>query len=322
MRSSASPPPQFDLYQCLGVEQTATLAEIKRAYRKLALKSHPDVNKSPNAVEQFTRIQQAYDVLSDDSKRRQYDMRRRSSSSSTYKSWNSSASSSSSNWRASSSSSANSYEEAFRNYQQKQDEEYATDDSFGSIFSDLLSGLGQGISKMAGPGGVVDDLISFLEKQSGAGFGVGEMSKDEAMEFEQLLKVASVDVLKSELEDCVFVSDQLKSRLERIRQQIENQTRLMRNAQTSLDYAVKTEYEAEVERLKKRENTIVGHIDEQQRRMKRIQDAIKIKQAPGTAKAQVESVQRSATDRVKDAKMKIDQKVDDELARLKKEMGL
>ena len=61
------------LYKELGVEKTATSAEIKRAYKKLALKYHPDRNKSADAEEKFKKISSAYEVLSDQDKRSNYD---------------------------------------------------------------------------------------------------------------------------------------------------------------------------------------------------------------------------------------------------------
>jgi molecular chaperone DnaJ len=63
-----------DFYMILGVERTASDAEIKRAYRKLAQQWHPDVNADPGAHDRFTEINEAYQVLSDPDRRGRYDM--------------------------------------------------------------------------------------------------------------------------------------------------------------------------------------------------------------------------------------------------------
>uniref|UniRef100_A0A3Q3B548 DnaJ heat shock protein family (Hsp40) member B12a n=1 Tax=Kryptolebias marmoratus TaxID=37003 RepID=A0A3Q3B548_KRYMA len=62
-----------DYYQILGVEKTASEEDLKKAYRKLALKFHPDKNHAPGATEAFKAIGNAYAVLSNAEKRRQYD---------------------------------------------------------------------------------------------------------------------------------------------------------------------------------------------------------------------------------------------------------
>ena len=62
-----------DLYEVLGVPRDATEDDIKKAFRKQARKLHPDVNKSPNAEEEFKELNEAYDVLSDPQKRSAYD---------------------------------------------------------------------------------------------------------------------------------------------------------------------------------------------------------------------------------------------------------
>lgn len=64
-----------DLYATLGVSKTATAEEIKKAYRNLALKYHPDRNPGDAvAEEKFKSVSAAYSVLGDETKRRQYDM--------------------------------------------------------------------------------------------------------------------------------------------------------------------------------------------------------------------------------------------------------
>merc|ERR1712154_636415 len=62
-----------DYYRILGVARGASEDEIKKAYRKLALKYHPDKNQSSGAEEKFKQIGEAYDVLSDSKKKQIYD---------------------------------------------------------------------------------------------------------------------------------------------------------------------------------------------------------------------------------------------------------
>ena len=63
-----------DFYEILGVSRDATAAEIKKQYYKLAKKLHPDQNSSdPQAGAKFAKLQNAYEVLSDDKRRAQYD---------------------------------------------------------------------------------------------------------------------------------------------------------------------------------------------------------------------------------------------------------
>jgi DnaJ family protein A protein 2 len=63
-----------NLYKTLGVEKNAGESEIKKAYRSLSLKYHPDRNSDPAAAELYKSINEAYEILSDEQKRRQYDL--------------------------------------------------------------------------------------------------------------------------------------------------------------------------------------------------------------------------------------------------------
>ncbi len=66
-----------DYYEILGLESKATSDDIKKAYRELAKKYHPDINKSSTSEELFKLISEAYGVLSDDAQRKQYDLYRK-----------------------------------------------------------------------------------------------------------------------------------------------------------------------------------------------------------------------------------------------------
>lgn len=62
-----------DYYKVLGVSRSATQDEIKKAYRRLALKFHPDKNRAPDAEDKFKEVSEAYEVLSDKNKRETFD---------------------------------------------------------------------------------------------------------------------------------------------------------------------------------------------------------------------------------------------------------
>lgn len=78
--TSTAPPPHrrmTDHYTALGLGSSATLADIKKAFRQKASQYHPDRNSDANAPERFRAVQEAYEVLTDDAKRQAYDDNRR-----------------------------------------------------------------------------------------------------------------------------------------------------------------------------------------------------------------------------------------------------
>ncbi|MCX6744102.1 MAG: DnaJ domain-containing protein [Candidatus Parcubacteria bacterium] len=68
----------IDLYEILGVSKSASLPEIKKAYRDLVRQFHPDRNPDPSAREKFIAVQKAYEILADPSARYEYDQGKKS----------------------------------------------------------------------------------------------------------------------------------------------------------------------------------------------------------------------------------------------------
>ena len=73
MPQKREPADTTKLYETLGIEKSSSAAQIKKAYRKKALRMHPDKSKAPDAEDRFRELQAAYDVLSDARERAAYD---------------------------------------------------------------------------------------------------------------------------------------------------------------------------------------------------------------------------------------------------------
>jgi len=215
---------------------------IKRAYKRLALKYHPDVATHPNstdeerrqASENFGKINAAYQTL--------LQGKGRGSSSAS-----SSSSTSEGGWtpphrrsQSYTSSSSNSYggsggdsswEDLFSGkYTKQQDEMYdAGDDSFGSIFADLMAGAAGAAagysSSSRGGGGVFQDFVEFLERNVDGygGFdGSGSSRGGNDGELEFLLQTGSVKEVGDEVDDTELVVQQLSTKLQDLEQEILN----------------------------------------------------------------------------------------------------
>eukprot|EP00929_Paragymnodinium_shiwhaense_P083531 TRINITY_DN44566_c0_g2_i1.p1 TRINITY_DN44566_c0_g2~~TRINITY_DN44566_c0_g2_i1.p1 ORF type:complete len:463 (-),score=139.80 TRINITY_DN44566_c0_g2_i1:390-1778(-) len=189
-----------DPWKVLGVQPGASMSEIKRAYRRRALKEHPDVNKAPDAKERWNELSQAYEVLSDPQKQKAWEAAQRGASSSG------SARSGGRAWSSGSSSTGA--------RQAAMDAQYDTGgDSLGAIFGDFLEGLGREVGGTTSPVGtarkvgafVLEELLDFLEGGgSGKGKGMnfdreGDLMPDEELAFAKQ-ELATLEQLQKSLQ--------------------------------------------------------------------------------------------------------------------------
>jgi hypothetical protein len=187
-----------DYYGTLGVEQAATAAQIKQAYRKLALRNHPDVNKAADAQERFAAISEAYSVLSDPKQRGAYDLKNGGSGSS----WGTGRASGGGGGGGYTSSPQQSAAAAERQRRWREENPTPEDlgDSFGSLLGDFVSAVG----KVVG-GGDWFELLSDLQS--------------DGPELQTLLRSTDQALLRDELEETRWVQERLKARQVRLRDQ-------------------------------------------------------------------------------------------------------
>ncbi len=197
-----------DWYAVLGVPQDASKAKIKQAYRRLALKSHPDVNKAADAQTAFARIAQAYQVLSDDKARAKYDRTYgmgfgggggRSGGAGTGGGYSAPRGRTSS-YRPRDPAAAAARAQRWR-------EENPTPDELGDSFGALLGDLASAVGRVVGGG----DWLSMLDE-------IGEM---EGPELATLLRSSDTSLLREELESARFVQAELSRRIDRLESEVD-----------------------------------------------------------------------------------------------------
>lgn len=324
-RSSPSP----DYYQILDVSDDADAASIKRAYRRAALKNHPDVSNAPDARERFLLVQEAYNVLSDASKRTTYDRHRRAAA----------AGSSPFAGFGDFGNVDNAASEYARRWREKNPMPEDINDSFGSIFSDLFSGVadafGSGVSSGSG---VVEDFIQFLEKRVD-GFN---SSSPPSMESDDVLRSSDEDVLRAEIDDVRFVIDQLQQRKRKAQNEENNLRKRAREwsdranrAEKSREYDVKVAAREREDELLKQANRFASRVSEssaiirtQEDRLRRLKirlDKVRAdsRKHPVSGNNNVisDQVSKSSNSRPQSPTSQ-KEAIDEELERMKKELGL
>ena len=171
-----------DYYKILGVERSADEAKIKSAYRKLARKYHPDVNKSPDAVAKFKDINEAYEVLSDREKKSRYD-------------------SLGANWQQGANFTPPPGFEGFNFNQGGFSQGFSGggdfSDFFSSIFGDLMRGMGRGAqsSRRTSQGFNYEDLFGGAQRAQGTSQRRPHQEQPQDLDTTQDLNITAKDMM-------------------------------------------------------------------------------------------------------------------------------
>ncbi|KAM3575868.1 hypothetical protein VYU27_002207 [Nannochloropsis oceanica] len=258
-----------DYYGRLNIDKTASLNDIKRAYRRLALQTHPDVNKAPDASETFKRVCEAYKVLSDAEARKGYDLARGMHGGGYSSRWGSGAAGRGS---TSSSSSSRTWYDQYdpsgfggRRPGANEDTRESIDDSFSSIFRDFVGGVAS-----KGGRGVLEDVVEFLEN-SVDGFG-----EESNAEFEEILKSDDLTLVQEEIENLNFLIPKLREKQQQAKIDMmvaKGKLRTLQSAAAARDMAAVDKQLEAVERvaaMQARVQDLDGHMKRADKRQRRL----------------------------------------------------
>lgn len=308
-----------DWYKLLDVSPDADASVIKRAYRRAALQNHPDVSRASNAKERFLRIQEAYAVLSDPTKRAAYDRSRR-----TGGGFDSSV------WSGGGVGAGFNASEFSKRWRERNPMPEDLNDSLSAILGDLFRGVRGAVE---GGGGVMEDFVEFLENGL-----VGEQDG-----LRQVLKSRDEDVLKAEMEDSRFVLTQLRTRRDRLEEEWRSLTERAeewsrRAERAGRDYMTRDaargrerELRVEGERLKGRARKTAELIVKQENRLKKIEDRLEEVRREGRATGNVNASWDSGEEKgngnatgggMRKAGKSEREIIEEELEKMKKELGL
>lgn len=297
-------------YEVLNVSMDADLATIKKAYRREALKNHPDVSKDPMASDRFLEVQNAYKMLSDPKLRARYDNEQK--------------------WAAGSGARSTRTSEEARRRRAERDGPFPEDlgDSFGSIFSDIFSSVSKVASDVVSgvsSGGVASDFIEFLESQ---------FSTSTGQELDEMLRHGTLEEIKAELSDTIFVLEQLVAREKRLKEERKSAERLakewrVRSEREHVDLEARSAsaeraqaFDREISRVDSKLREVKSMMAKQEATRSRLEVALSAKEGTHKAKHDANSARTSARLDVKLAKDKIKEEVDEELQRMKRELGM
>eukprot|EP00985_Skeletonema_marinoi_P013027 scaffold6416_cov111-Skeletonema_marinoi.AAC.6 len=276
-------PTTDDPFLLLGLDSrnpTTDKQEIKRAYRKRAMQYHPDVllDQDSTAAEReqasknFARINAAYEMLTGGTKGSA------SSDSSTSAKTTSGGYNyqpphrrSSSYSSSSSSTRSTNWEDFMPNYNDEDQKYDAGGDSFGSIFSDLLTGAAGAAAGVAGSsrgGGIFGDFIDFLEGNID-GF---ESGYDDDRSLSELLNYGSFDDIANEMDE----TDVLVTSLETKQKSVENDlVQIQADLNLATKFSEKLDLEERIAELKAREKVVKGYLKKGRNRLVRLRERYK-----------------------------------------------
>jgi len=205
-------------------------------------------------------------------------------------------------------------------------------DNFSSIFSDLFSGVKSAVETESP--GIVEDFVDFLEKNVGIG---SPSSSSDGLEdsLEEILLSSDEGVLAAEEDDALFVQNQLETRREKLREEkeaasrrAEDWARRARAAESQRDYITRdaakdreADLRKEVRRFEKRARKTAELIRDQEVRLKKIRRRLdEVRRGVGTSARRAPA--GSTASGFNDSRAKQKEAIDEELERMKREMGL
>ena len=310
LQAAPSPlPDTTDPFVLLGLDPnnpTADKKEIKRAYKRQAMRYHPDVvistDSSPEerrrASEEFAKVNAAYEILSGKgsggagvgagksgagsradkggSGSWAYQPPHRRSGASSSSPYSASGSSSSSSGYGSGASTD------WRDYMPNYDEEDAKydsgDDSLSKIFSDLMTGVAAGAAgaamgagSSAGGGGILKDLIDFLEGNVADGGGFGGVNEDDSA-LSELLIFGSLDEVSNEMDDTQLLVTQLETKIDNMEKDtVMLKEEVRRSMYEYSKYTEKIEIEERLAEVEARKGIVSKYLKKARKRLVKLQ---------------------------------------------------